>query len=143
MYTNIIFHIDHSCIFICTFTFSDILRPFLSLDWIGALIFALLGPFILISLHTLCTKTACKPALPFNQIPKTLNAYYDQKSLLTVVAFGVIVRVLSLLPLGSTVRAVSGKEIRMNGFVTLLVLMALMPVLVYKKVDLRFDFRET
>ena len=121
----------------CTFIFSDILRPFLSLDWIGALIFALLGPFILISLHTLCTKTACKPALPFNQIPKTLNAYYDQKSLLTVVAFGVIVRVLSLLPLGSTVRAVSGKEIRMNGFVTLLVLMALMPVLVYKKVDLR------
>ena len=114
-----------------------IVGPYLSFDWIVALVFALLGPFILVSLHTLCTKSACKPALPFNQIPKTLAAYWDQKAFLSVVASMVALRVLSFLPLGSTVRSVSGKDSRMNGFVSLLLLMALMPLLVYKKVDLR------
>merc|ERR1712203_368456 len=48
----------------------------------------------------------------------------------------IILRVLSLIPVGSTVRSVNGKDLRMNGFLGLLILMALMPVMVYKKVDL-------
>jgi len=114
----------------------EIVGPYLSISWIVALIFALLGPFILVSLHTLCNKQSCKPALPFDQIPKTLTAYWNQQAFVVVVAFMLILRALSYLPLGSTVRSVSGKDLRMNGFISLLVLMALMPLLVYKKVDL-------
>ena len=124
-------NITISCMFL------GIIGPYLSFDWIVALIFALLGPFILVSLHTLCSKDSCKPALPFNKIPKTLEAYWDQKAFLCVVAFMLTLRVLSYLPVGSTVRSVSGKDLRMNGFMSLLILMALMPLLVYKKVDLR------
>ena len=113
-----------------------IVGPYLSFDWIVALIFAMLGPFILISLHTLC-KESCKPALPFNKIPKTVAEYWDRDAFLSVVAFMGVLRILSLLPVGGTVRSVAGKDLRMNGFISLLVLMALMPLLVYKKVDLR------
>ena len=113
-----------------------IVGPYLSLDWIVALIFALLGPFILVSLHTLC-KDSCKPALPFTKIPKKVADYWDREAFLTVVAFMAVLRILSFLPLGGTVRSVAGKDLRMNGFISLLVLMALMPLLVYKKVDLR------
>lgn len=115
---------------------SGIIGPYLSFDWIGALIFALLGPFILVSLHTLCTKSSCKPALPFDKIPKNLAAYWDREAFLLVVGFMLVLRVLSFLPLGGTVRSVSGKDLRMNGFISLLILMALMPLMVYKKVNL-------
>ena len=116
---------------------AGLIGPYLSVDWIVALIFALLGPFILVSLHTLCTKDSCKPALPFDKIPKTLAAYWDRQAFVCVVGFMIILRVLSLIPVGSTVRSVNGKDLRMNGFLGLLILMALMPVMVYKKVDLR------
>merc|ERR1712038_789316 len=116
---------------------SGLIGPFfLSVDWIVALIFALLGPFILVSLHTLCTKDSCKPALPFDKVPKTLAAYWDRQAFVCVVGFMIILRVLSLIPVGSTVRSVNGEDLRMNGFLGLLILMALMPVMVYKKVDL-------
>jgi len=115
---------------------SGLIGPYLSVDWIVALIFALLGPFILVSLHTLCTKDSCKPALPFDKIPTTLAAYWDRQAFVCVVGFMIVLRVLSLIPVGSTVRSVNGKDLRMNGFLGLLILMALMPVMVYKKVDL-------
>ena len=85
------------------------------------------------SLHTLCTKDSCKPALPFDKIPTTLAAYWDRQAFVCVVGFMIVLRVLSLIPVGSTVRSVNGKDLRMNGFLGLLILMALMPVMVYKK----------
>jgi len=115
---------------------SGLIMPYLNFDWIGALIFASLGPFILVSLHTLCNKDSCKPALPFNKIPKKLANYWDKESFLLVVVFMLVLRVLSFLPLGGTVRSVSGKDLRMNGFVSLLILMATMPLMVYKKINL-------
>ena len=127
----------NTCIIYLIYLFLGIIGPYLSFDWIGALIFALLGPFILVSLHTLCTKSSCKPALPFDKIPKTLASYWDREAFLLVVGFMLVLRVLSLLPLGGTVRSVSGKDLRMNGFVSLLILMASMPMMVYKKVNLR------
>ena len=119
------------------YVISGLIMPYLNFDWIGALIFASLGPFILVSLHTLCNKDSCKPALPFNKIPKKLANYWDKESFLLVVAFMLVLRVLSFLPLGGTVRSVSGKDLRMNGFVSLLILMATMPLMVYKKINLR------
>merc|ERR1712227_674997 len=35
-----------------------------SFQWVMALVFMVLGPVILISLHTLCTKASCKPQVP-------------------------------------------------------------------------------
>lgn len=110
----------------------------LSFAWIGTLFFMALGPFILVSIHTLCTKTSCKPELPFNKIPKNLAAYWDSQAFVGVVAFGLLLRLLSLLPIGKTVKAVSGHDIRMNGFIGLLTLLAVAPALVYRKIDLSF-----
>ena len=131
------FYLSHNCQSIIFCLLVGLIGPYLSVDWIVALIFALLGPFILVSLHTLCTKDSCKPALPFDKIPTTLAAYWDRQAFVCVVGFMIVLRVLSLIPVGSTVRSVNGKDLRMNGFLGLLILMALMPVMVYKKVDLR------
>ena len=72
----------------------------LSFDWIGTLFMMALFPFILVSLHTLCTNSSCKPALPLDKLPKTLQGYWDQQAFLVVVGFTAVLRVLSLLPLG-------------------------------------------
>jgi len=108
----------------------------LSFEWIGSLFMMALFPFILISLHTLCTKTSCKPALPFDKLPKTLKGYWDLEAFVVVVAFTAILRVLAWLPIGSSVKTATGNVVRMNGFVSLLTLLAVMPVLVYRKMDL-------
>ena len=108
----------------------------LSFEWVGALFMMALFPFILVSLHTLCTNTSCKPALPLDQLPKTLQGYWDQQAFLIVAGFTVVLRVLSLLPVGSLMKTATGAEVRMNGFISLLLLLAVMPGLVYKKVDL-------
>lgn len=110
----------------------------LSFEWLGALFMMTLSTLILISLHTLCTKTSCKPALPFDKLPKTKDAYYDQQAMITVLAFAVVLRILAFTPLGAVVRTATGSEVRMNGFYSLLALLFLMPALVYKKVDLSF-----
>jgi hypothetical protein len=107
----------------------------LSFQWIGSLFMMALFPLILVSLHTLCTKTSCKPALPFDKLPKTLKGYWDLEAFIVVAAFTVVLRILSLLPIGALVKTATG-EVRINGFFSLLTLLAVMPVLVYRKMDL-------
>merc|ERR1711936_102474 len=51
----------------------------LSFERLTSLILMALCPLILISLHTLCTKSSCKPVLPFEKLPKKLDAYWDPK----------------------------------------------------------------
>merc|ERR1712051_820169 len=75
----------------------------LSFEWVGALFMMALFPLILVSLHTLCTKTSCKPVLPFDKLPKTLQEVWDPQAFLTVVGFTLVLRVLSFIPLGSKV----------------------------------------
>ena len=108
----------------------------LSFEWVGALFMMALFPFILVSLHTLCTASSCKPALPLDKLPKTLKGYWDQQAFLIVLGFAAVLRVLSFIPLGARMKTSTGMEVRMNGFITLLALLAVMPALVYKKVDL-------
>lgn len=110
----------------------------LSFEWLGALFMMALFPFILISLHTLCTASSCKPALPFDKLKKDLKSYWDPQSFMAVLVFGMVLRILSLVPVGSTVRTAMGQEVRMNGFLGLLALLAIMPALVYKKVNISF-----
>ena len=93
----------------------------LSFEWLTSLILMALCPLILISLHTLCTKSSCKPVLPFEKLPKKLDAYWDPKAFLTVVAFTFVLRLLAmLLPIGSIVKTSTGHDVRMNGFYTLI-----------------------
>jgi len=108
----------------------------LKFEWVGALFMMALFPFILVSLHTLCTKTSCKPALPFDKLPKTLKEVWDPQAFLTVVGFTLVLRLLSFIPLGSTVTTSTDKTVRMNGFLSLLTLLAMMPAVVYRKIDL-------
>jgi hypothetical protein len=107
-----------------------------SFEWIGALFMMALFPLILVSLHTLCTKTTCKPTLPFDKLPKTLAGYWDPQAFTAVVGFAIVLRILSFLPVGSLVKTASGNQVRMNGFLGLLTLLAIMPALVYRKIDL-------
>ena len=80
----------------------------LSFEWVGALFMMALFPLILVSLHTLCTKTSCKPVLPFDKLPKTLKEVWDPQAFLTVVGFTLVLRVLSFIPLGSKVTTSTG-----------------------------------
>jgi len=105
----------------------------ISFEWVGTLVMMAFFPFILISLHTLCTKTSCKIALPFDKLPKTLKGYYDPQALLMVIGFSFALRVLALLPIGSLVRTANGNEVRMNGFLSLWTLFGTVGLLAYKK----------
>ena len=105
---------------------------------VGALVFATLGPFILVSLHKLCTASSYKLANPIDKLPRTFQAYWDQQTFLAYFAMTLVVRILCLLPVGTKVKTASGNDARMSGFVVLLLGMASMPVLVYKKVNLNF-----
>lgn len=106
----------------------------LSFEWVGVCFLMAFFPLVLVSLHTLCTKTSCKPAMPV--LPKTLKGYWDPQAFGLVVGFSFILRILSLVPLGSVVKTATGHEVRMNGFLSLLTLMALVPVAYYRQVDL-------
>ena len=110
----------------------------LRFEWVGSLFMMALFPFILVSMHTLCTRSSCKPAIPFDKVPKTLKGYWDPQSFVATAGFFVVLRLLSQVPVGSLVKTATGQEVRMNGFLSLLGLLAMMPALVYKKVNLSF-----
>jgi len=99
-----------------------------SWEWVWAVLFMVLGPAIIVSLHTLCNKS-CKLAMPV--LSRDLKTYWDLPSFLSVFAFGQVVDALSFLPIGAKI---SGH--RMNGFVSLLLLLSAVPALVYFKVPL-------
>ena len=91
----------------------------LSFEWVGALFMMALFPLILVSLHTLCTKTSCKPVLPFDKLPKTLKEVWDPQAFLTVVGFTLVLRVLSFIPLGSKVTTSTGATGKLYFFINL------------------------
>ena len=78
-----------------------------SWEWVWALLFMVVVPAILVSLHTLCAK-GCKLEMP--QLSRDWKTYVDRDSLLAVGAAGILTDVLAKLPVGNTV---NGR--RMNG----------------------------
>jgi len=100
-----------------------------SFEWLWALIFMVLGPLILITLHTLCLKHGCKLVKP--NISQKIDDYVDLDAFYMLVGFGVIRFTLSALPIGAKV---NGQ--RMNGFLALVLMLAAVPVLVYNKIPL-------
>lgn len=100
-----------------------------SFEWVWALVFMILGPGILVSLHTLCTKASCTLKTP--TISQDLKTYYNLEAIMMYCGFWAILKVLKFLPVGAVV---NGQ--RMNGFASLLVLLSSVPALVYYKVPL-------
>merc|ERR1711963_394253 len=84
-----------------------------SFQWVMALVFMVLGPVILISLHTLCTKTSCKPQVP--KLSTDIKDYFSWNAFYIVMAVGFVVPTFGLLPVG---KVVNGE--RMSGFTVLL-----------------------
>jgi len=99
-----------------------------SFEWAWALLFMVLGPAILVSLHRLC-QTGCKLDMP--KFSKNVGDYVDKESLMLLVGFSLVQDALSFLPVGAVV---NGR--RMNGFLSLMVLLAAVPALVHFKVPL-------
>merc|ERR1719239_1477827 len=100
-----------------------------SFEWIWALVFMILGPGILISLHTLCTKVSCKLEMP--TLSQDLKTYYNQDAVLMYAGFWAVLKLLKFVPVGSVV---NGQ--RMNGFAALVALLSAVPALVHYKVPL-------
>jgi len=100
-----------------------------SFQWVMALVFMILGPVILVSLHNLCSKTACKPQVP--KLSTNLADYFNWNALYIVMAVGAVVPTFGWVPIG---KVVNGE--RMNGFVLLLLALFSVPALVYYKVPL-------
>jgi len=100
-----------------------------SFEWLWAIIFMILGPVILVSLHTLCTKSGCKLETP--KISTKHTDYINKDALIQLAGFYAVLKISSFIPLGSIV---NGQ--RMNGFATLLLLLSAVPALVYYKVPL-------
>ena len=100
-----------------------------SFEWVWALVFMVLGPVILVSLHTLCTKSACKLQMPV--LSTAVADYLNQEAVTIVIGFSLLLTLASYIPVGATVNGH-----RMNGFHTLTVLLSAVPALVYYKVPL-------
>jgi len=100
-----------------------------SFEWVWALIFMILGPVILVSLHTLCTKTGCKLQTP--KFSTNHADYINKDAIIQLFGFFAVLKVANFLPIGSVV---NGQ--RMNGFATLVLLLSAVPALVYYKVPL-------
>ncbi|XP_023339913.1 delta(14)-sterol reductase isoform X1 [Eurytemora carolleeae] len=99
-----------------------------SFEWVWALLFMLMGPAILVSLHTLC-QSGCKIGVP--ALSTDYKTYLDRDSFILLFSFNLLLDVLSFVPIGAIV---NGR--RMNGFLTLMSLLAVVPVLVHYKVPL-------
>jgi len=100
-----------------------------SFEWVWALIFMILGPVILVSLHTLCTKTGCKLQTP--KFSTNHADYINKDAIIQLFGFFAVLKVANFLPIGYVV---NGQ--RMNGFATLVLLLSAVPALVYYKVPL-------
>jgi len=98
-------------------------------EWVWNLIFMILGPAILVSLHTLCTKASCKLEKP--NISTDLKTYYDFDAVMMLLGFWAALSLLKFLPIGAVV---NGQ--RMNGFAGLVVLLSAVPSLVYYQIPL-------
>ena len=107
-----------------------------NLDWMKTLFFAALGPLILLSLHQLCKNGSCKPAYP--SLSRNWAHYWNKQAFIGFCVFLAVMRLFSLMPLGNRVRSASGKEVRLNGFFTLLAMLAVVPVMVYRKMSFAF-----
>jgi len=104
-----------------------------SFSRLGIFFCMIISPLITITLHTHYSKEKCGQEIP--NFPKDLKAYWDIEAFAAMFGFALIVHLLSLLPLGNVVKARSGRAVHLNGFSTLLIFLAALPVAVFYKMD--------
>ena len=83
--------------------------PDLNLDWLKTLFFIVLGPAMVLSLHTLAKRDVYRAQWP--DLSRDWKTYWHRDSFVAVFAFVALLRLLGFLPLGSAVRAVNGQEV--------------------------------
>jgi len=93
--------------------------PKINLYWTLILLFIASSPLLLVSLHSTCSKKACKVEWPLNNLPKNASAYFDQQALVLVASFVVGLELLSLVPIGSEIQTPSGEKARSTGAIFL------------------------
>lgn len=112
------------------------LFPSINLTWVQPLFFMFFCPLVLISLHELCKNNSCKLQMP--KLSTDWKHYWNKDAFVATFVFCTILRLFAFLPVGARVRSASGKEVRLNGFLTLLAMLAVVPALIYKKMNFSF-----
>lgn len=100
-----------------------------SFEWIWAILFMILCPAILTALHNLCTGNVTHlsgPLLSFN-----IQDYLDKEAILMVIGFVFVLRALEFLCLGKEIQGY-----RMNGFQSLVLILASVPALMYHDISI-------
>lgn len=111
----------------------------LNFQWLVTLVLMGLCPLLLVSLHTISKSSNYQRAeFKLPALDKNLRTYWNENSFAAVVVFFMAIRILSFIPLGSVVRSATGQQIRLNGFYTLLSILAVVPALVMRKSDFSF-----
>jgi len=109
-----------------------------SFEWVKAVMFMVLSPTILVTLHTVCTKKSCARA-SWTDLPKlstNYKSYTNLETLKLIIAFEMVIMSLNFLPIGKQVTALNGASVRMNGFLTLILCLISVGVMAYLKVPM-------
>lgn len=94
---------------------------------VPALVIMLALPVVL---NEMCTKKKCT-VTEFPAIPRLVQYYYDPMVVAAVLGFSLVQALLCLVPLGKTVQPMSGVSVRCNGFVAVVLTLAVVPVCLY------------
>merc|ERR1719296_607913 len=105
-------------------------------DMLMAIIFMVGTPTVLVALHTVCGPKNCTINYEVPKLSTDYKSYLDIEALKLVLAFSAVLVSINFLPIGKKVTALNGAEVRMNGFLTLILGLISVGVMAYLKVPL-------
>merc|ERR1719296_689811 len=103
-------------------------------DMLMAIIFMVGTPTVLVALHTVCGPKSCTINYEVPKLSTDYKSYLDIEALKLVLAFSAVLVSINFLPIGKKVTALNGAEVRMNGFLTLILGLISVGVMAYLKV---------
>merc|ERR1719319_1813775 len=105
-------------------------------DMVVAIVFMVGLPLVLVTLHTVCGKKTCDLKFEVPKLSTDYKSYTDLEAIKLVIGFAVVMMSLNFLHIGKKVTALNGTEVRMNGFLTLILGLISIGVMAYLKVPL-------
>ncbi|XP_071517108.1 delta(14)-sterol reductase TM7SF2-like isoform X2 [Panulirus ornatus] len=102
-----------------------------TLKTIALIVILILLPFYLTEM---CTKSKCT-VMDIPAIPRKLQYYYDPLAISIVAGFLVAQLLLYFIPIGRVVKTRSGVTVHDNGFIALLLSLAVVPIMLYLGYD--------
>merc|ERR1719319_1428630 len=105
-------------------------------DMLMAIIFMVGTPTVLVALRTVCGPKNCTINYEVPKLSTDYKSYLDIEALKLVLAFSAVLVSINFLPIGKKVTALNGAEVRMNGFLTLILGLISVGVMAYLKVPL-------